>query len=135
MSDARLAEQVMQVFAFACWHKSRDESTADIYNATTRSKARYQYWLDIREPWPDVKLVDLKVRKIGGPHSSEHFVANAKYRGMPDVRCGQRVRVGECGEGVIVGHNASANFDVLFQSGRWSGQTLNCHPASVELLP
>jgi len=122
------------VYAFACWHKSRDESTASIYNAWTRSKARYQFWLDIRDCWSEVKLMDLNVRKIGGPHSSERFIHNAKYRGMPDVRCGQRVKVGAEGEGVIVGHNSSANFDVLFDTGRWAGQTLNCHPMEVELL-
>lgn len=121
------------VYAFACWHKCRDESKADMVNATTRSKARYKYWLDIREPRPDVSIMDIKVRKVGPAHSSAQFIHNAKYRGMPDVRCGQRVRTNGC-EGVIVGHNSSANFDVLFQSGKFAGATLNVHPSEIELL-
>lgn len=126
---------MVEVFAFACWHKRYDESRASIINAATRSKARYQYYLDVSDCWPEVKLMDLNIRKVGGPHSSERFIHNAKYRGMPDVRCGQRVKVGDEGEGVIVGHNSSANFDVLFDVGRWTGQVLNCHPMGVELLP
>ena len=130
-----------EIYAFACWHKSRDESTATIINSTTRSKARYQYFLDISDVWSEVKIMDIKVRKVGAPHSSERFIANAKYRGLPDVRCGRRVRVkdtgegDDIGEGVIVGHNSSANFDVLFESGRFTGQVLNVHPCGLELLP
>lgn len=129
------------ISAFACWHKSRDESMASIVNSTTHGKARYKYFLDISDCCPDLKIMDIRVRKVGGPRSSEQFIRNAKYRGMPDVRCGQRVRVKDTGEGdvvgegVIVGHNSSANFDVLFETGRFAGQTLNCHPCGLELLP
>ena len=42
------------------------------------------------------------------------------------VQCGNE----KCGiwNGVIVGQNSSANFDVLFSDGPHAGQTLNCHP-------
>jgi hypothetical protein len=52
---------------------------------------------------------------------------------MPDVRCGQRVRVGKH-VGVIVGHNSSANFNVLFGEGEYKGKTLNVHPAEVVVI-
>lgn len=53
---------------------------------------------------------------------------------MPDVRCGQRVRVGDA-EGTIVGHNDSANFDVLFDAGsRYGANVLNVHPGEMTLL-
>jgi hypothetical protein len=36
---------------------------------------------------------------------------------------------------VIVGHNSSANFDVLFDddSPRYAGNTLNVHPSEIKL--
>jgi hypothetical protein len=53
---------------------------------------------------------------------------------MPEVECGQRVRVG-ISRGVIVGHNESANFNVLFDDDdpRYPGLTLNVHPCDVDL--
>jgi hypothetical protein len=122
----------MNVFAFACRHKDSTHET--VINDVSAAKAKYRYFLDVREPWPDVKFIDFRVRKIGAAHTSERFKANALYRGMPDVRCGDRVTVGQ-DEGVIVGHNSSANFDVLFTSGRWKGITLNVHPQEVKLAP
>ncbi len=32
--------------------------------------------------------------------------------------------------GVIVGHNSSANLDILAINGKYEGQVLNCHPHS-----
>lgn len=74
-------------------------------------------------------------RKIGNPVSSEQFLRNAKYRGMPDLRCGHRVKVGP-GIGTIVGHNSSANFNVLFDtdSPKYAGLKLNVHPSEIVLL-
>ena len=105
-----------------------------IVNARTSGQAKRDYHLDVRDAWPDVPYTAMRCRKIGAPHTSERFKANAKYRGMPDVRCGQRVKVGEA-RGVIVGHNESANFDVLFDadSPKYAGLKLNCHPSGVEL--
>ena len=73
------------------------------------------------------------VAKSVRPETSERFRANAAYRGMPHIQCGQRVKVGEA-HGVIVGHNESANFDVLFDpdSPRYANLRLNVHPASIE---
>jgi hypothetical protein len=120
------------VSAYECRHKAHNWA-GTIVNALSASKARYQYFLDVSECWPDVRLIDLRVRKVGGPHTSDQFVRNAKYRGMPDVRCGQRVKA-PSGEGVIVGHNSSANFDVLYTAGKWEGLTLNVHPSEIELI-
>lgn len=103
-------------------------------NARTAGQAKRDYHLDVRDAWPDVPYTAMRCRKIGTPHTSERFKHNARYRGMPDVQCGQRVKVGEA-RGVIVGHNDSANFDVLFDddSPKYAGLKLNCHPSGVEL--
>lgn len=122
-----------EIHAFQCFPKGRPE-WARIVNAPTASKARYEYWLDVSDPWPDVKLLDIRSRKVGGPHTSDDFLRNAAYRGMPDVRCGDPVRVGDS-EGAIVGHNSNANFDVLFSTGSYAGQKLSVHPQEMTRLP
>ena len=73
--------------------------------------------------------------EYGGPQTSERFRADAAYRGMPDIQCGQRVKVGEA-HGVIVGHNESANFDVLFDpdSPRYANLRLNINPRRLNPL-
>lgn len=122
------------VSSYACRVSWAPEWGETIYNARTAGQAKVRHFWEVHDAWDNTKYTDIRCRKVGAPHTSERFIENAKYRGMPDVRCGQRVRVGADGEGVIVGHNASANFDVLFDTGRYAGQTLNCHPRSVELL-
>lgn len=104
-------------------------------NARTAGQAKSEYHRDLCDPWPDIPFTAIRCRKIGEPHTSERFNHNARYRGMPDVKCGQRVKVGEA-RGVIVGHNSSANFDVLFDgdSPKYAGLRLNCHPDSCEML-
>lgn len=108
-----------------------------IINAQTAGKAKYQYWQDVTDAWPDVPITAMRARKFGdgSPYTSVEFERNAKYRGLPGVKCGQRVRVGS-DEGTVVGHNLSANFDVLFDddSPKYSGQLLNVHPQEIELI-
>lgn len=120
------------VFAWEVSVKGTDWTK--IVNARTSGQAKRDYHLDVRDAWPDVPYTAMRCRKIGAPHTSERFKHNARYRGMPDVQCGQRVKVGEA-RGVIVGHNDSANFDVLFDddSPKYAGLKLNCHPSGVEL--
>jgi hypothetical protein len=122
----------MSVFAFECSVKDAPWGPS-IINSTTAGKAKREYHRDVSDPWPDVRFIDIRVRKIGAAHTSEGFVRNAKYRGMPDVKCGQRVSVNGS-EGWIVGHNSSANFDVLFDTGRLSGCTCNVHPSEIKLV-
>lgn len=120
------------VFAWEVSVKGTDWTST--VNARTSGQAKRQYHLDVLDAWPNVPYTTLRCRKIGAPCTSKDFKSNARYRGMPDVRCGQRVKVGEA-RGVIIGHNSSANFDVLFDvdSPKYSGLRLSCHPAELEL--
>lgn len=121
------------IFAFACRMRGNEHET--IYNLPTASKAKSEYLRDVQDCYPDAKYTDVRVRKLGGPHTSDEFRRNAKYRGMPDLECGQRVMIDEW-PGTIVGHNYSANFDVLMDPGSPYGDcTLNAHPMDVTLLP
>lgn len=106
-----------------------------VMNARSSGKAKYLYLLDVRDYWPDVTFMDLFARRIGPPVTSEAFKRTAAYRGLPELRCGQavEVKIGRepgVARGVIVGHNESANFEVLFDddSPHFAGLTLNVHP-------
>ncbi len=122
------------VFAFACRVVWAPEWGETIYNRHTAGQAKAEHFHQVRDSWSNTKYTDIRVRKVGAPVSSEQFISNAKYRGLPDVRCGQRVNVRSVGLGTIVGHNSSANFDVLFdRDSKHPGMTLNCHPMEIEL--
>jgi hypothetical protein len=122
-----------KVFAFEVSVNGTDWTR--VINARSAGKAKYEYFLDVRDVWPNVSITAMRARKVGGPRTSEAFQRNARYRGVPDARCGQRVKVGDCC-GVIVGHNSSANFDVLFDDDapRYAGLKLNVHPREIEIL-
>lgn len=123
-----------EVFAFACRTSWAPQWGETIYNATSAGRAKLAHFYQVHDAWDSVKFTDIRARKVGGAYTSEQFKWNAKYRGMPDVRCGDPVKVNGC-SGVIVGHNSSANFDVLFHDGKYAGQTLNVHPSEVERQP
>jgi len=121
------------VFSFEVWVRDRHDFRR-VINARTAAKAKADYLLDLKDAGYGYTFTDLRVRKIGQPRTSDEFRRNAAYRGMPDLECGQRVIVGE-GRGVIVGHNSSANFDVLFDDDckKYAGMTLNVHPGDIKL--
>lgn len=114
----------MKVSAYECTVVGHDWQT--VVNHFTSGKAKAEYLRDVRDSWPDIKFTDIRVRRLGAPQNPHGFERCAEYRGVA-FKCGDRVQVAECGHGFIVGHNSSANFDVLFDSG----QTLNVHPASI----
>lgn len=121
------------VFAFAVRCPAFFADFERIVNARNRGAAIYEYMLDVRDCWPDVKFTDFRARKLGPAQTSEAFRRTATYRGMPNVRCGQRVMV-DGAAGVIVGHNDSANFDVLFDDDSYfKGARLNVHPSEITL--
>jgi hypothetical protein len=87
----------------------------------TAGQAKSAHFRHVRDAWPDTKFTDILVRKDGGPKTSREFLRVAAARGVPHARCGMVVRVA-AQWGVLVGHNDSANFDVLFTTGskRWT---------------
>lgn len=121
---------MVEVFAFECFPAQRPDWARTV-NATSASKARYSYWRDVSEPWPDIQYTDIRSRKVGPAHSDEMFMHVAELRGLPHVRCGDRVKVGNS-EGVIVGAGGGANFEVLFGSGDYAGRQYVCHPSTIE---
>lgn len=119
-----------EVFAFEVSVKGNEWS--QIVHATTRGQAKARYYRDVTDPYPDLPYTLIRARKVGRPRTSEEFIRVAVYRGLPKLRCGDRVVA--CGHaGVVVGHNDSANFDVLFDPGTpYGGQVGNVHPGDFE---
>lgn len=117
------------VFAFEVWDVHSEHRR--IVNAHSSGAARYDYLCDVRDCWPDAKYTDMRARKIGPAHTSAQFKRTAAYRGMPDLRCGERVTVNGR-PGTVIGSNDSANFNVLFDKGcDRSGAVLNVHPSEL----
>lgn len=119
----------MSIYAFSVG--LRGDDLRSTINSTTAGKARSEFLRDIRDVRPDVAFTQVVARKIGPAHTSEAFLRTARYRGLPDLRCGHPVRVNGRA-GFVVGHNESANFDVLFTEGDWRGSVLNCHPCDFD---
>lgn len=93
--------------------------------AMSPSKARYEYWLRLRDPWPEAKLIDIRSRVIALTAEDEDVDRIAKYRMVP-ARIAMRVEL-EGKVGYIVGANSSANLDVIFP-GHYGDHPVNCHP-------
>lgn len=114
------------LFAFKVSLAGSPHATTINAPSSTKARAALFHILDGSHPY-----TALRARKIGPAHTSKEFRRTAEYRGMPDLKCGQRVQVGDAA-GVVVGHNSSANFDVLFEQGtRFAGLTLNVHPTDI----
>lgn len=122
-----------EVFAFECSVTGTDWKT--LINARTPGKAKYQHWLSVKECYPDIPITAMRARKLGKAENTEGFKRTAVYRGLPNVGCGDRVRVGNA-TGVIVGSNGSANFDILFDddSPTYAGMRLNVHPHDLQMI-
>ena len=125
---------MIKVFAFECYPADRPEWAKTI-NAATRGQAKAEYFRDLHDAWDSYKFTEVRCRKVGGARTDDQFCRTAQYRGLPGLRCGARVRVGDS-LGTVVGSNDSANFDVLFDADapRNGGQRLNVPPKSMEVL-
>jgi hypothetical protein len=120
----------MSISAYACTVKGELHEPT-IINSTHARRARNELYRDVNDCYP-IHFIDVRVRKIGGAHTSDEFKRTAAYRGMPGLKCGQPVDV-DGSAGYIVGHNSSANFDVLFVEGKLAGGPYNVHPSEITL--
>jgi hypothetical protein len=123
-----------EVFAFECGIVGTEFRT--IVNARSRGKAKSQYWRDVLDAFQGLPYTKVTARKIDSPRTSEQFRRCAKNRGLPELRCGDRVQLAPFVNGVVVGHDASANFRVLFDddSDKYPGMTLSVHPSEMSIL-
>ncbi len=115
--------------AFACSVKGSTFPPTVIYH-TTAGKAKYQFFIDLDDCYPDLKYTDITAYTIKTKSDDaihREFTRTATYRGVPFAKIGMAVEVGGF-KGEIAGKNSSANFDILFSEGPHKGLILNCHP-------
>ena len=125
---------INQVFAFSVNVKGRNWDS--VINHRTAGKAKAEYLRSVQDSWPDVQFTDITCHKIGErPETNESFIRTAEYRGLPTLRCGSHVVVGTA-TGVIIGHDSSANFRVLFDddSPQYQGLILSVHPQEMKIM-
>lgn len=115
----------------------RDTDWSTTVNARTAGQAKYDFLLNIRDVYPDIKYTDIRVRKLGMPRNTSNFEHVKTLRGV-DFNCGDRVRVlsaqGRESFGHIVGCNGSANFEVLFDADddKYPNMRYYVHPSDIE---
>ncbi len=114
----------MSVRAYLCGIKGTDWH--QVVNHESRGKAKAQYFHEVVDAWEDIPFTAITCRVLGPPATPESFLRTAKYRGMPDLRCGQRVLLHGGQVGTLVGSNDSANFDLLV-----GGRVWNVHPGDI----
>lgn len=114
--------------AFSCSVHGMPELGRAVINAATVGQAKVRYWRRVVDAWEGVPFTAIRARVAGEPVTNDAMRRTAVYRGVPFARAGMRVVYGTTSEGLLVGSNSSANFDVLFTNGRYTGQVLNCHP-------
>jgi hypothetical protein len=112
-----------ELCAFACRVVGSEHET--VVHETSRGRAKSQFVRDL--DIDGIGFTDIRSRNLGKPMNTEGISRVAKHRGVPFAKAGMRVQVGQS-RGHIVGHNSSANFDVLFDEGPYKGARLNCHP-------
>lgn len=123
------------LFSFECYPAGQPEWATRL-NASTRGQAKALYHSDLSDSWPSIPFTAIRCRKLGPPESSAGFLQTAAYRGHPDARCGDRVKVSGT-LGTLVGVGTGALFKVHFDADapRYAGQQLLCHPDEMVFLP
>lgn len=93
-------------------------------SAPTAGNAKYRKWLDITESYPDVQITAMRARRmVTEPVEPPGFRRVVESRGIGFARIGMKVQLDGGEFGRIVGHNDSANLDVLV-----GGAVCNVHP-------
>ena len=123
-----------EVFSFRVSVKEKPE-WGETVNARTAGMAKSEYHRRLTDAWPGIPYTALRCQKLGAAFTSSQFTRNAEYRGLSEVRCGDRVAVGDA-SGVVVGHDCSANFEVLFDvdSPKYPNLRLSVHPSELKTL-
>lgn len=119
---------VPEIYAFEC--RVRGTDWMRVVNAPNAGKARYLYWLDVSDPWPGVRLIDIRVRKAGPPVSSDMLQHVNKLRGC-FYAAGDHVTLPDGRIGVIAGAGSGGAYYELWVDGKhmWA------HPCDFATVP
>jgi hypothetical protein len=133
VADSERPPSTPTVYAYEVWIPNAPwGEVRENINERTLGRAKNLYWRRVTDAWPDIAYTDVRGRKVGAPKSSAAFLIGVRYRGIPDVRCGDRVTCGKTGGGVIVDFGGGgAWLEVLADAG-WRGYV---HPAECTFHP
>lgn len=114
------------VYAFEVWIPNAPwGDVRQIINERTLGQAKVKYWRDVADAWPSIPYTAVRGRRIGPPQSLPEFLLGVAYRGIPDVRCGDRV-TWKNASGVIVGFGGGGAWLEVVADEGWRGYL---HPA------
>lgn len=124
------------LLAFECftlhapWDRHGEPPHTQTVYAHSRGAAKADYWHQVREAWQDVPFTAIRARRARGSARDPNLDRVASYRGLPPLIPGvTRVRVfGRLA--TVIGANASANIDVIYDDGR----NVPVHPGDLEIL-
>jgi len=117
------------VYAFECWIPDAPwGDVREVINDRSLGAAKASYWRRVVDAWSDIPFTAVRGRKVGPPQSSLEFLIGVRYRGIPDVRCGDRV-TWKTGAGVIVGFGGGGAWLQVLDD---VGSVGYVHPAECE---
>lgn len=131
--QTRLVGVSMQIKAYKCYLAEYEER-GSIINAQSAGKAKDIYFRHLRDPWPEIKFTDIKVKTVGDVVSTEGFENIVRYRRVSNAKIGMRVTV-LCGQDgkrsaiLVDGGGGGAYFEVIFEDTQ---ERMYVHPAEVE---
>jgi hypothetical protein len=99
-----------------------------IVNERTLGRAKSVYWRHVHDAWEGIPFTAVRGRKIGGPQSSPEFMVGVGYRGIPNVRCGDRV-TWKNGGGVVVDFGGGGAYLEIIADEGWRGYV---HPSECQ---
>lgn len=117
----------MQLRAYSCTVVGTNWDT--VVHALTREKARYLYWRQVTDAWPDTPFTAIRARLLGLPRTTEKFHHTALYR-KAWFRIGDKVRVGNS-IGFVADSDDSANFVIHVISGEWANRIVHVHISEI----
>jgi hypothetical protein len=131
-----MSDDPINVFAWQCsvpnapWC-DRGETHWHTVNAPTRGAAKAYYWRHVCDAWPDIAFTEIMCRKKGPPESDAAFLIGVRYRGIPDVRCGDCIGV-PGGDAVVVGFGGGGAWLEVVNGNGLRGYV---HPAECSFRP
>jgi hypothetical protein len=117
------------VFAFEVW-TTCDPHVRTIINQRTRDRARYEYFVSVRDWCQGLRFIEVRGRKLGAPVTTHELAAVLKERQRPDLRAG--VGVVHDGRGGVVVDACGGYVAVLFDHADWQ---MPVHPGELTVEP
>jgi hypothetical protein len=123
----------MRVKSYKVWIEKRDDINYSILNGISEGYVKSKFYKNLKD-FLKIKFTDVRVKLLGAPYSSEGFLKNAKYRNLPNLRCGDLVDVNG-NLGYVIGYGSSALIEIIFEKYQnKKNVTLFVHPDEIKMV-